>query len=130
MTSKTKSSSRQSTLLAAIQRKVPTSAAVAQSPEPTPSVNAANEPNEQQFFREKAERPKSRVGSPVQFWFHEEDRKLLRELAAWIAGQGLRPSDSLVIRAAIRTAKTGGEFLQAYRRASEFDGRLKRHKLK
>jgi len=56
--------------------------------------------------------------------------RLVRELAAWLAGQGVRPTDSLVIRAALRTAQTGAGLLQAYRRAAELDGRLKRHKVK
>jgi hypothetical protein len=64
----------------------------------------------------------------VQFWLHDEDRRLVRELAAWLAGQGVRSTDSLVIRAALRTAKTGGEFLEAYQHASQLDGRLKLHK--
>src|ERR1035441_5369352 len=115
MSSKPKSSALQTSLLAAIQRKVPVSPAVAPNPEPPP-IGAANaELNEQQVSQQRVERRKSRIGSPVQFWFHEEDRRLLRELAAWLAGQGLRPTDSMVIRAALRTAKTGGELLQAYR---------------
>ena len=51
----------------------------------------------------------------------------MRELAAWLAGQGLRPTDSMVIRVALRTARTGGELLEAYRQASRLDGRLKHH---
>jgi len=131
MTSKPKPSALQTSLLAAIQRKVPASAVAAPSPEPAPPFSEAGnpEPNAQHVSRQGIGRRKSRVGSPVQFWFHEEDRRLLRELAAWVAGQGLRPTDSMVIRAALRTAKTGGELLQAYRQASELDGRLKHHKL-
>jgi hypothetical protein len=72
--------------------------------------------------------PLSRVGKPVQFWLHDEDRQLVRELAAWLAGQGIRSTDSMVIRAALRTAKTGGDLLDAYREAAQLDGRLKQHK--
>ena len=37
--------------------------------------------------------PKSRVGKPVQFWMHDQDRKLVRELSAWLAGRGFaRPT--------------------------------------
>jgi len=64
----------------------------------------------------------------VQFWLHDEDRKLVRELSAWLAGQGERPTDSLVIRTALRMANTGGELLKAFRQASQLDGRLKQHK--
>src|SRR5271165_1793919 len=71
---------------------------------------------------------KSRAGKPVQFWIHEEDRRLLRELSAWLAGQGERPTDSMVIRSALRVTKTGGDLLKAYRQASQLDGRLKQRK--
>jgi hypothetical protein len=56
---------------------------------------------------------------------HEEDRRILRELSAWLAGQGVRASDSLVIRTALRSAKTGSALLEAYREAAKLDGRLK-----
>jgi len=69
---------------------------------------------------------KSRVGKPVQFWMHDDDRKLVRELSAWLAGQGLRPTDSMVIRAVLRLAKTGNGLIEAYWEAAKLDGRLKR----
>ena len=71
---------------------------------------------------------KRKFGTPAQFWLHDEDRRILRELAAWLSGQELRLTDSMVIRAALRTAKTGDELLQACRQAGEADGRFKRHK--
>ena len=111
-----KANSNVSNLLAAIQRKAPG------SPPPAP------QPPEQTAVAAADPVPKSRVGKPVQFWLHEEDRRLVRELAAWLAGQGLRSTDSLVIRSALRTAKTGGELLDAYRQAAQLDGRLKQHK--
>ncbi len=111
-----KKSSNVNELLAAIQRKAPTSAPPIEqvaAPEPTPPI-ASREP-----------RKRGRVGRPVQFWMHEEDRRILRELSAWLAGQGVRVSDSLVIRTALRSAKTGSELLEAYREAAKLDGRLK-----
>ena len=66
-------------------------------------------------------------GKPVQFWMHDEDRKLVRELSAWLAGQGVRPSDSMVIRAALRLARTGSGLLDAYWQAAKLDGRIKRN---
>jgi hypothetical protein len=62
----------------------------------------------------------------VQFWMHDDDRKLVRELSAWLAGQGLRPTDSMVIRAVLRLAKTGNGLIEAYWEAAKLDGRLKR----
>jgi hypothetical protein len=68
-----------------------------------------------------------RVGKPVQFWMHEEDRKLIRELAAWLASQGIRSSDSLVLCAALHMAVPGPGLLAAYRKVAQYDGRLKQN---
>lgn len=122
-------SDRTESLLAAIQRKAPTNAAAA----PLNPVPAVAEPAPEP--RPKAPRPAteshapaSRAGKPAQFWLHDEDRRLVRELAAWLNGQGERVTDSLVIRAVLRVAKTGPEFLKAYRQLSQQDGRLKPRK--
>ena len=68
--------------------------------------------------------PSRRIGQKVTIWMHDEDRKLVREIAAWLAGQGLRLSDSMVIRAALRFVKTGAGFFQRIGRASALDGSL------
>ena len=114
--SKSKSTDKAASLLAAIQR-TPVSAAEPESPAPAARLKA-----------HPAKHVKSRVGKPVQFWLHDEDRKLVRELSAWLAGQGERPTDSLVIRSALRMANTSVELLKAFRQASQLDGRLKQHK--
>ena len=106
------SSTRQTTLLAAIQRK--STMPPPSAPEPVSAVAPAAPPA----------KPR-RLGKPVQFWLHEEDRKLVRELAAWLAGQGIRPTDSMVVRAALRMSKPGATFLEAYRQAALLDGRLR-----
>ncbi len=114
------SSSRQNNLLAAIQRKAttpaPSAAPSPMQPDPPPPATPAASPGH---------KPKRRVGKAVQFWLHEEDRKLIRELSAWLAGQGIRPTDSMVVRAALRMSKTGSALVEAYRQASLLDGRLK-----
>jgi hypothetical protein len=102
-------------LLAAIQRKSPST----QAPEPAVTSSAIPAATD-------SPRPKQgRIGKPVQFWMHDEDLRILRELSAWLAGQGVRASDSLVVRTALRSAKTGADLLQAYRKAAQLDGRLK-----
>jgi hypothetical protein len=53
-------------------------------------------------------------GAAVQFWCHDEDKRLIRELYAWLAGQGHRPSDSAIIREALRIAKPRAALLEAY----------------
>jgi hypothetical protein len=125
-----KPKSKVDNLLAAIQRKAPTNAEAVE-------VHAGAEPADPEPPQRKAPnratdgsaQPRGRVGKPVQFWMHDEDRRIVRELAAWLAGQGERPTDSLVIRAALRMAQTGGDLLKAYRHASQLDGRIKQNKI-
>ena len=117
-------------LLAAIKRQ-PTSATPAKAVEEVPPVKRG-EPEKKPVRQETPKKApaekkaKSRIGKPVQFWMHEEDRKLVRELSAWLAGQGIRPTDSMVIRAVLRLAKTGSGLLEAYWQAAKLDGRIKR----
>ncbi len=126
MTTKSKSANV-TNLLAAIQRKAPDSPI--NDPPSNPETVTHPKPRRQPSRRSAAAPlPKSNRGTPAQFWFHDEDRRLVRELAAWLAGQGVRSTDSLVIRAALRATKTGQEFLDAYHHASRLDGRLKSHK--
>ena len=122
MRAKSKSKTTEN-LLAAIQRKAGGSPA----PMPEKPQTAAMTPDPVHKAGSHVP-PRRRVGKPVQFWLHDEDRRLIRELAAWLAGQGLRPTDSMVIRSALRTAKTGRELLEVYRQASQLDGRIKQHK--
>ena len=129
MSSKSKPQSKAAGLLAALQQKVPAVIEIAPEPqqESAPAIadDAAPGPR---LAASTSRTTKSRAGKPVQFWIHEEDRRLLRELAAWLAGQGERPTDSMVIRSSLRVTKTGAEFLKAYRDASLLDGRLKQRK--
>jgi hypothetical protein len=123
-------SSNESSLLAAIQRKAP-SASPAAVPVVVAPVDSATPTVSRRKPAQRSEPipiTKSRVGKPVQFWLHDEDRQIVRELAAWLAGQGIRTTDTMVIRSALRMAKTGGELLDAARQASQLDGRLKQHK--
>ena len=116
-------------LLAAIKRQ-PTSATPAKVElEATPAKRSEWEEPAKRTVTKAAvadKKAKSRIGKPVQFWMHDEDRKLVRELSAWLAGQGLRPTDSMVIRAVLRLAKTGSGLIEAYWEAAKLDGRLKR----
>ncbi len=114
-------------LLAAIKRQTPVSQKAAE-PEPHQAPQSVPEKSVKGRARRAVadEKPKGRIGKPVQFWMHDEDRKLIRELSAWLAGQGTRPSDSMVIRAALRLARTGNGLLEAYWQAAKLDGRLKR----
>ena len=115
-------------LLAAIKRQ-PTNAAPAKATDDVPPVKRGEpeKPGRQEAPKRAAEKKvKSRIGKPVQFWMHDEDRQLVRELSAWLAGQGIRPTDSMVIRAVLRLAKTGSGLVEAYWQAAKLDGRIKR----
>ena len=115
-------------LLAAIKRQ-PTNATPEKPIEATPPAkqtegkSPARRDTVQKPSAEK--KPMRKIGRAVQFWMHDEDIRLVRELSAWLAGQGIRPSDSLVIRAVLRLAKTGSGLLEAYAQAAKLDGRLK-----
>ena len=65
-------------------------------------------------------------GRPVQFWLHDEDQKLIQELAIWLLSQRKRINSSLVVKTILRAAKTGPELLAAYDKAVKVDGRLPR----
>jgi len=124
-----KNKSKAEALLAALQRTAP-DRAITLPPEATEDA-APETPRRSRAANRSARgapiKTKGR-GQPAQFWFHDEDRALVRELAAWVAGQGIRTTDSLVIRAALRSVRTGPEFLEAYRQASKLDGRLTSNK--
>jgi hypothetical protein len=61
----------------------------------------------------------------VHIYFHPSDEQVMRELAAWFAAQGMRVSDSLVIRAALRAVERNQKLLNAYRDARQLDRRFK-----
>ena len=64
-------------------------------------------------------------GTAVQFWMRDEDRQVIRELSAYLAAQGERATDSLVVRAALRMAKADAGLIRAFREAQSLDGRRK-----
>ena len=125
-------------LLAAIQRKAPSNVAsesvttpIEQPNNEAAAVAVANvqpEPSIRAARRAAPVERKNRVGKPVQFWLHDEDRRRSLGTGCVVGRSGVSLTDSLIIRAALRTAKTGGELLNAYREAAQLDGRLKQHK--
>jgi hypothetical protein len=83
-------------------------------PEPAPTESAAK-----QF-----------TGRPVGFWGDDEDRRILREFALVLYQAGLKPSESLAIRAALRLVSQEhrfGELVEQARTVLERDGRRLRH---
>ena len=124
-----KQKSNVSDLLAAIKRQPTNAPPEKKIEEAFPVGSPETEKQSRPAASKKAvpeKKPKSKMGKPVQYWMHDEDTKLVRELSAWIAGQGIRPSDSMVIRAVLRFAKTGSGLVEAYWDAAKLDGRIKR----
>ncbi len=81
-------------------------------PAPTPSAPPAEDGN-------------SRKGKRVTIFLHEGDRRIIRELMAYLASQGRRVSESIAIKAALRMAKPGNELLIAHEEAAAQDQRFK-----
>ncbi len=52
----------------------------------------------------------------------------MRELAAWFAGQGVRITDSLVIRSALRAVEMDSNLLTACQEATKLDQRFKKRR--
>jgi hypothetical protein len=65
-------------------------------------------------------------GGPVNMYLREEDIKDMRDLGAWLMKDtGKRVSDSQVLRACLRMAKTGDALRKAFLAVYSTDGRRK-----
>jgi hypothetical protein len=64
-----------------------------------------------------------RTGRPTDLYMGDAEMTRVRELAAWLQGQGIRTSDSRVICAAIRTAKADRHLKEAYEEIAGNDAR-------
>jgi hypothetical protein len=64
-------------------------------------------------------------GKAVNIYLHEADQLRIRDLAAYLANEGLRVSDSQVIKAALLLAKPGKQLLKAYLEIKGADQRYK-----
>ena len=71
----------------------------------------------------------SATGKFSSIHLNPEDQRILREFSIWFAGQGKKINDTLIIRAALRAAKTGRDFLEAYDKAALSDRRFKKTKV-
>ncbi len=54
-----------------------------------------------------------------------EDHQVIRELAAFLASQGLEVNRSLLIKAALRAVRPGNDLLEGYHEARSLDKRMK-----
>ena len=71
--------------------------------------------------------PASGRTEKVTITLYPEDRQVIRELSAWFAGQGLPSNASLMIKTALKAARTGSELLAAYQEVRSRDKRVKKN---
>jgi hypothetical protein len=67
------------------------------------------------------------TGKPGAFWLDDSDRRIFHELGMLLYSQGIRPSDSLILRAAIRLMPRDHRFIEQIRKLQSQDGRKIRH---
>jgi hypothetical protein len=121
-----KTVSKSNALLDAI-RNAPTKAAPAATPIPPEQPAISLEP-QKRATPAKTQKSAAVRGKGALVYLYEEDWKIIREMAAWLAGQGRRVNDSLVLRAALRMARPGDALLNAFEQASRSDKRFKKGK--
>jgi len=100
-------------------RVIPQDEGATAAAEPPPTEPAPAEPGGKQF-----------TGRPIGFWGDDDDRRILREFALVLYQAGLKPSESLAIRAALRLVNQEhrfGELVEQARTVLERDGRRLRH---
>jgi hypothetical protein len=84
--------------------------------EPQPEQNPVVAPDlkRKEFDPAPASKSKSfRPGKSKLLYFGSEEYQIFRELTVWVASQGIRPSDSLIARAALVMIKPGQAFREA-----------------
>ena len=110
-------------LLKRIKQNAPSPAAAPAKADPDPSpvpAPKAAEPAAPQF-----------TGKPVAFWLDDEDRAILKQMRVLFVTQDLNPSDSLVVRVALRfLPKDAQQVIEKARELQERDGRKVRHQKK
>src|SRR5690349_1731584 len=97
-----------------------TSAPPSGNPEPQPITPPIPKP-------EQAATPPAFTGRTAALWFDDEDRATMRELTVMAVQQGIRPSDSLIVRALMRVTPRDERLFDTMRELAERDGRKLRH---
>ena len=64
----------------------------------------------------------------IAFSLHPEDVEKVQSLSMWFRGQGVKITDSMVVRCALRLAEPGQELMDAYHQARQLDQRVKKNK--
>ena len=69
-------------------------------------------------------------GSPVSFWVGEEDRSVLNEIGIMLYTKGIKPSDSLIVRVALRRLPRDHRLIEGARDMIDQDRRRQRNRQK
>ena len=100
-------------------------------------------PNESQKFADRQKRgrtirkrnkpavavsPGVSSGRQAAFWLDDEDRSIFREVGMLLYTQGIKPSDNLVFRAALRLMPRDHRLMEQIQLLVEKDGRRLRHR--
>jgi hypothetical protein len=72
--------------------------------------------------------PSTSSGKQAAFWLDDEDRGIFREVGMLLYQQGIKPSDNLILRAAIRLMPTDHRLVEKVHELLERDGRKLRHR--
>jgi hypothetical protein len=67
-------------------------------------------------------------GRQAAFWLDDEDRGILREVGISLYAQGIKPSDNLVLRAALRLMPRDHRLIEQIKTLLDRDGRRVRHR--
>jgi hypothetical protein len=67
-------------------------------------------------------------GSPVSFWVNEEDRSILNEIGIMLYSKGIKPSDSLIVRVALRLLPRDHRLVEGAREMLDQDRRRQRNR--
>jgi hypothetical protein len=67
-------------------------------------------------------------GRQAAFWLDDEDRGIFREVGMLLYTQGIKPSDNLVLRAALRLMPRDHRLMEQIKALVEKDGRRLRHR--
>jgi hypothetical protein len=67
-------------------------------------------------------------GRQAALWLDDEDRGILREVGMSLYAQGIKPSDNLVLRAALRLMPRDHKLVEQVKELIDKDGRRVRHR--
>jgi len=115
--------------------KVPAAESVSSGdvPKPNESQKFADRQKRSRTIRKKnkpavAVLPGISSGRQAAFWLDDEDRSIFREVGMLLYTQGIKPSDNLVFRAALRLMPRDHRLMEQIQLLVEKDGRRLRHR--